>query len=132
MRGFSFLDWFGKPAWMWLGFLAIVALLLLLDLGERMLGLLRGFEPIAVFGLDDVTATFETITSRFASDPTAAKAAALDAVARVKRAKRYPALLVEACCVIAAIDGEFDVEERAATKRICEVLGLDPASYGLG
>lgn len=30
---FLFFDWFGKPAWMWLGFLAIVALLLVLDLG---------------------------------------------------------------------------------------------------
>ena len=30
---FLFFDWFGKPAWMWLGFVAIVALLLVLDLG---------------------------------------------------------------------------------------------------
>jgi tellurite resistance protein TerB len=98
---------------------------------ERMLSLLRDFEPIAAFGLDDVTATFEILTARFASDPTGAKAAALDAVARVKGAERYPTLLVEACCAIAATDGEFDVEERGATKRICEVLGLDPATYGL-
>ena len=33
--GFEFLmdDWLGKPAWMWLGFMAIVAVLLTLDLG---------------------------------------------------------------------------------------------------
>ncbi len=30
---FLFLEWLGKPAWMWLGFLAIVGVLLALDLG---------------------------------------------------------------------------------------------------
>jgi tellurite resistance protein TerC len=31
--GFLFADWLGKPAWMWLAFLAIVVVLLVLDLG---------------------------------------------------------------------------------------------------
>ncbi len=31
--GFLFYDWLGKPAWMWLGFMAIVVTLLTLDLG---------------------------------------------------------------------------------------------------
>jgi tellurite resistance protein TerC len=31
--GFLFHDWLGKPAWMWLGFMAIVVTLLTLDLG---------------------------------------------------------------------------------------------------
>ena len=30
---FLYIDWLGKPAWMWLGFLSIVAVLLALDLG---------------------------------------------------------------------------------------------------
>lgn len=35
---------------------------------DRMLDLLHGFEPIAAFGLDEVTATFESLTAWFASD----------------------------------------------------------------
>lgn len=98
---------------------------------DRMLGLIRGFEPIAAFGVDDVTATFENLTERFATDQKGGEAAAFEAVARVKGAQRYPALLVEACCAIADADGGFDAEERAAAIRICEVLGLEPADFGL-
>lgn len=98
---------------------------------DRMLGLIRGFAPIAVFGLDEVTATFDAMTARFAADHAAGEAAALAAVARVRGVQRYPALLVEACCAIAAADGGFDAEERAAAIHICEVLGLDPAVFNL-
>jgi tellurite resistance protein TerB len=98
---------------------------------DRMLGLIRGFAPIAVFGLDEVTATFDAMTARFTADQAGGEAAALDAVARVKGVQRYPALLVEACCAIAAADGGFDAEERLAAIRICEILGLDAEDFNL-
>lgn len=97
----------------------------------RMLGLIRGFQPIAAFGLDDVAETFALMTARFSSDQNAGELAALNAVAQLRGAGRYPALLVEACCAIAAADGGFDAEERLAAIRICETLGLDPAEFGL-
>jgi tellurite resistance protein TerB len=96
-----------------------------------MLGLIRGFEPIAAFGLDDVVATFEVLTRRFANDQSDGEAAAFEAVARLKGEARYPSLLVEACCEIAAADGGFDAEERRAAVRICEVLGLDAAEFDI-
>ena len=98
---------------------------------DRMLSLIRGFEPIAAFGLDDVIATFEALTARFASDQMGGEAAALAAVARLKGAARYPALLVEACCGIADADGGFDAAERRTAIRICEVLRLDPAQFDI-
>jgi tellurite resistance protein TerB len=96
---------------------------------DRMVSLIRGFEPIAAFGIDDVVETFEVATSRFAADQTDGEAAALKAVARVKGAGKYPELLVKTCCAIAAADGGFDAEERKAVIRICNVLGLDPATF---
>lgn len=98
---------------------------------DRMLGLLRGFEPIKAFGLRDVETTFEALTNRFVVDQGDGERAALAAVARIKGAGAYPALLVETCCAIADADGGFDAEERDAAIRICEVLGLDPESFGL-
>ena len=96
-----------------------------------MLGLIRGFEPIAAFGLPDVEATFAATTARFVDDQEDGERAALAAVARVKGADRYPTLLVEACCAIADADGGFDTEERTAAIRICDALGLDPAEFEL-
>lgn len=98
---------------------------------DRMISLIRGFEPIAVFGMDDVVVTFETMTSLFAADHEDGEAAALKAVAKVKGSATYPALLVKTCCAIAAADGGFDAEERKAVIRICKVLGLDPALFDL-
>ena len=97
----------------------------------RMLGLIRGCEPIAAFGLDDVDTTFASMTAQFVRDQKAGEQAALEAVAKIKGAGRYPKLLVEACCAIAAADGGFDEEERLAAIRICKSLGLDPADFGL-
>jgi tellurite resistance protein TerB len=96
-----------------------------------MLGLIRGFEPIAMFGLDDAVTTFEALSDRFAEDSEAAERDALKAVGRLKGTERYPTLLVEACCAIAAADGGFDAEERRAAIRICAELGLDPGDFGI-
>lgn len=99
---------------------------------DRMLRLIRGFEPIAAFGPGDVVATFEEWTSRFATDQKSGEAAALKAVSRVKGASRYPSLLIKTCCAIAAADGGFDAEERNAIIRICRVLGADPQEFEVG
>lgn len=96
---------------------------------DRMLRLIRGFEPIAKFGLDDVVATFEAWTARFAADQQRGETAALKAVERLKGQSNYPALLVKTCCAIAAADGGFDAEERNAILRLCNVLGLDPHDF---
>ena len=98
---------------------------------DRMVSLIRGFEPIATFGIDDVITTFESITSRFASDPKTGESTALKAVARVRGAANYPTLLVKTCCAIAAADGGFDAEERKVIIHICKVLGLDPATFDI-
>ncbi len=96
---------------------------------DRMVTLIRGFEPIATFGIDDVVETFEAATSRFTADQSDGEAEALKAVARVKGAGNYPALLVKTCRAIAAADGGFDAEERKVVIHICKVLGLDPFAF---
>jgi tellurite resistance protein TerB len=98
---------------------------------DRMLGLIRGFEPITTFGIEDVIATFESVTSRFIADQKRGEAAALMAVAQLRGAACYPTLLVKTCCAIAAADGGFDAEERKVVIRICEALALDPATFDL-
>lgn len=98
---------------------------------RRMLGLIRGFEPVAAFGLDNVLASFDALTDRFVHNHEEAEREALMAVAQLKGKQRYPALLVKTCCAIAAADGGFDAEERMAAIRMCEVLGLDPAKFGI-
>jgi tellurite resistance protein TerB len=101
------------------------------DEHDRMVSLIRGFEPIAAFGIHDIMATFEMITSNFIANQAGGEAAAFKAVARVKGEAQYPGLLVKTCCAIADADGGFDAAERKVVIRICKALGLDPATFDI-
>lgn len=101
------------------------------DERQRMSDLIRAFEPIADFDLDDVLDCFEDVTARFVDVHETGEREALAILARLKGEKRYSALLVDTCCAIAAVDGNFDAEEREAVVRICEALSLDPADFDL-
>jgi tellurite resistance protein TerB len=98
---------------------------------RRMLGLLRGFEAIDSFHMSEVEHAFDEITEEFAEDHDGGERRALALVERLRGRKPDAELLVQACCAIAAADGGFDAEERAAARRICEVLELDPAQFDL-
>jgi tellurite resistance protein TerB len=99
---------------------------------KRMLGLIRDFPPIVPFGIDEVLGVFEELSTQYATNHEAADARALSMVTSVKGRDRYPELLVQTCCAIAAADGGFDEEERRAATRICEALGLAAGDFDLG
>jgi tellurite resistance protein TerB len=98
---------------------------------RRMLGLIRGFEPVKAFGVDEVAHEFERLTARFAEDHAVGEAEALGVIAVLRGRDGAGELLVQTCCAIADADGGFDREEREAVIRICETLGLDPERFGL-
>ena len=101
------------------------------DERARMVALLGDFIPNAAFTTREVLASFDEFTTRFADDYEAGDREALAFVGRLKGRERYPALLVETCCAIAAADGGFDAEEREAIARICTALDLDRADFDL-
>jgi tellurite resistance protein TerB len=101
------------------------------DEHKRMLGLIRGFEPVRAFGVDEVVHEFERLTERFNEDHEAGEREALRLVIALKGRRDQAQLLVQTCCAIADADGGFDAEERQAVIRICEALELRPADFGL-
>jgi tellurite resistance protein TerB len=101
------------------------------DERRRMLGLIRGFEPVRAYGVDEVAHEFERITERFTEDHALGEAEALQVISRLRGREDHGKLLVQTCCAIADADGGFDAEERQAVIRICETLTLRPADFGL-
>lgn len=99
---------------------------------RRMAGLIRSFEPMRAFGIDEVLVHFEETTEAFRTGPETSEQRAFEKVARLRDRGHYPDLLVTLCIAIADSDGGFDGEERQAVIKICETLGLDPREYGLG
>ena len=98
---------------------------------RRMLGLIRGFEAIESFHISEVEHHFEEVTTWFVEDHDEGERRAMELVARLRGRPAEAELLVQACCAIAAADGGFDAEERAAAQRICATLELDPARFDL-
>ena len=98
---------------------------------RRMLGLIRGFEPVKAFGVDEVSHEFERLTARFTEDHSTGEEEALTIISALRGRERQSELLVQTCCAIADADGGFDAEERQAVLRICETLALDAGAFGL-
>ncbi len=67
----------------------------------------------------------------FDRDLDAAEAMAEAAVARLRGRPGPSRLLIETACAIADADGGFDREERDLVRRLCRLLGLDVAAFGL-
>lgn len=98
---------------------------------RRMTGLIRSFDPLRAFGLDEVLAYFEETTEAFRTGPETSEQRAFEKVTRLKGRGHYPELLIMLCTAIAEADGGFDEQERQVIIRICEALDLDPATFDL-
>lgn len=101
------------------------------DERARMLDRMRNSPTIAFFGTDDVLALFEALNQRFERDLDDGEATAEIAVARLRGQPGPSRLLIETACSVAEADGGFDAEERGVVLRLCELLGVDPAPFGL-
>ena len=92
---------------------------------------LRRLDAIALFGIEDALAAFEQHVERFERDLDDGVEAAEAAVQRLAARPGPAHLLVVAACAIAGSDGGFDEAERETILRLCDLLEVDPASFGL-
>ena len=98
---------------------------------DRMLGLIRRFEPLRTYRMDDFVQAFEEATRRFEADPETAERDAYTAIGRLRGRRKESETLVRICCAIASADGGFDASEQAVAIRMCTTLGLDAAVFEL-
>lgn len=101
------------------------------DESKRMIDRIRRSSSIAFFGVDEVVLAFEALKIRFDHDPDDAGAMAEDAISKLRGQSGPGRLLIETACSVAEADGGFDSEERDVVLRLCRMLDLDPAPYGL-
>lgn len=101
------------------------------DERKRMIDRMRRSPAIAFFGVDEVVLAFEALKIRFDHDPDEAEAMAEDAISKLRGQSGPSRLLIETACSVAEADGGFDAEEREVILRLCGILHLDPAPYGL-
>jgi len=98
---------------------------------QRMIERMRRSPAVAVFGVHEVLQGFETLNERFNRDLDDGEAAAEAAVQRLAGRAGPARMLVETACAVAEADGGFDADERDVILRLCELLDLAPAAFGI-
>jgi len=99
------------------------------DEKRKMIGFMQTSDTLSLYDVNDVIASFEKHCKKYDFDAQIGEAEALRVVATLKSKPAEARLLVRACCVIAAADGNFDQNERQAVSRMCKELGLDPQEF---
>jgi len=99
------------------------------DEKRKMIGFMQTSDTLSLYDVSEVIASFEKHCKKYDFDTQIGEAEALRVVATLKSKPAEARLLVRACCVIAAADGNFDQNERAAVLRMCRELALDPGEF---
>lgn len=98
---------------------------------QKMLGFLHASEVLSVFDTNEIITLFDKYSKQFEFDYQIGQASTLQAVAKVKDKVDEARLMVRVCCAIGAADGNFDDSEKAAVRKICAELALDPRDFDL-
>ena len=99
------------------------------DEKRKMMGFMQTSDVLSLYDTQDVIKAFEKHCSKYEFDPQIGEAEALKVVGTLRNKPAEGRLLVRACCVIAAADGNFDQDERDAVTRMCQELGLDASEF---
>jgi len=98
---------------------------------QKMMGFLRNSDVLSVFDAQDIIAIFDKYSKQFEFDHQIGQASALQVVAKLKGKDSESRLMVRVCCAIGAADGNFDDQEKAVVRAICNELGLNAKDFDL-
>ncbi len=98
---------------------------------RKMMGFMQTSDVLALYDTNQVIELFNKYNSNFEFDFGIGEAQALKTIAKLAKKPDEARLLVRACCVIGAADGNFDEHERAVVRRMCQELNLNPKDFGV-
>jgi len=98
---------------------------------RKMMGFMQTSDALSLYDTTDVINLFNKYNSNFEFDFGIGEATVLKTVGKMAKKPEEARLLVRVCCVIGAADGNFDEHERAAVRRMCQELKLDPKDFGV-
>ncbi|MBK8510434.1 MAG: tellurite resistance TerB family protein [Candidatus Competibacteraceae bacterium] len=98
---------------------------------QKMMGFLRNSDVLSVFDPQEIIGIFDKYSKQFEFDHQIGQASALQVVAKLKGKDSESRLMVRVCCAIGAADGNFDDQEKAVVRAICNELGLNAKDFDL-
>jgi len=98
---------------------------------QKMAGFIQRSQELKVFDMREVIQQFNQTTDNFEFDFIIGKATALQTIGKIKHNEEASRLLVRVCCAIGLADGDFDDDEKAVVREICQELNLNPDEFDL-
>ncbi|MBW7454535.1 tellurite resistance TerB family protein [Paenibacillus sepulcri] len=98
---------------------------------NKMAGYINLSQELKVFNMADVIDRFNFYVNNFEFSAEIGKQEALKAIAKFKSKPEVGRVIVGVCSAIGAADGDFDLQEQAVVRDICNVLGLSPSEFSL-
>jgi len=98
---------------------------------RKMMGFMQTSDALSLYDAKDVIELFNKYNANFEFDFEIGQAQALKTISGLAKKPENARLLVRVCCVIGSADGNFDEHERAAVRRICQELSLNPDDFGV-
>lgn len=97
---------------------------------QKMTGYIQRSEELKVFDNSKVIKAFNKFVDSLEFDQDIGKHDCLKAIKKVEDGDAKE-ILVRVSCAIGAADGDFDDDEKAIVKEICQELNLSPSKFSL-
>ena len=87
-------------------------------------------ESLKVYDIADCIGSFKKYNEEIKMQKIIGEQTCLAAIQKCKK-NEEARVLVAVCCAIAGTDGNFDDNEKAAVKKICNSLGINPSEFDI-
>lgn len=98
---------------------------------QKMIGFLRSSEELKVFDTSEVIEFFNKLIASFDFDIEIGKGETMKYILALKDQSGAAQLALRVGIAVAKSDGNFDQDEKLASREIAIALGLEPAEFGL-
>ncbi|HFV0955545.1 TPA: tellurite resistance TerB family protein [Escherichia coli] len=98
---------------------------------QKMMGFLRSSEELKVFDTNEVIEFFNKLVSSFDFDVEIGKGETMKYILALKDQPEAAQLALRVGIAVAKSDGNFDQDEKLASREIAIALGFDPTEFGL-
>ncbi|MDU5829003.1 tellurite resistance TerB family protein [Mixta calida] len=98
---------------------------------QKMIGFLRASPELSVFETREVIDIFEKLVSAYDFDFEIGKGECMKLIMPLKNKPEQAQLAIRVGIAVAKSDGNFDDDEKAASREIIAALGFQPHEFGL-
>jgi tellurite resistance protein TerB len=98
---------------------------------RKVAALITSNDVLSIFPASDLRDNFDRYCDKLTSDFDFGKIECIQAIAKLKKKEDQARAIIQIGIIIGGADGNFDAEERAVVKDVCNAVGISPGEFDL-